>query len=41
MLGVILAGAVLGAAALIILKGRRGPEPKPVPIETRDRDRRR
>ena len=37
MLGVILAGAVLGAASLILFGGSRGPQPKPVRVETKDR----
>jgi hypothetical protein len=37
MLGVILAGVVLGAATLVILKGRKRPEARPVRVETKDR----
>jgi hypothetical protein len=40
MLGIILAGAVLGAASLVIL-GNRGGEPARVPLEIRDRRRNR
>jgi hypothetical protein len=41
MLGAILAGAVIGAATLIILKGRRGTDRAPVRVEARDRRGRR
>jgi hypothetical protein len=37
MVGVILAGIVLGAAALVLAKGRKRPAPRPVPVEVNDR----
>jgi hypothetical protein len=37
MLGVILAGIVLGAATLVLTKGRRRPEARPVRVEVKDR----
>ncbi len=36
MLPAILAGAILGAATLIILKGRSEPRPQPVRVKTKD-----
>jgi hypothetical protein len=38
MLGAILAGVVLGAATLIILKGRKGPRAIPVRVKTKDKN---
>jgi hypothetical protein len=37
MIGAILAGIALGAATLVILKGRKGPQPQPVRVKTKDR----
>jgi len=36
MLGIILAGAALGAASLVILKDRRAPKAVPVRVKTKD-----
>jgi hypothetical protein len=37
MVGVILAGIALGAATLVILKGRKSPQAQPVRVKDKDR----
>jgi hypothetical protein len=37
MIGVITAGIALGAATLIILKGRKSPQAQPVRVENKDK----
>jgi hypothetical protein len=41
MIGAILAGIALGAATLVILKGRKRPQPQPVRVKSGDKGRQR